>query len=101
MSMQPKSRTMQMIQAKQEQQAKDLVARIGKEFSRVKQSTEELTGERGENRAVRQADFAGLTRAKLTAKTILSGAGVQERDFNMLKQDVDNLYRLLAKIAGE
>jgi len=91
---------MQMLQAKQEQQAKDLVARIGKEFSRVKQSTEELTGERGENRAIRQSDLAGLKRAKLKTGGLFGVPTTDER-VAALQTDVENLYKLLAKIAGE
>lgn len=58
-----KSKAMQAQQAKQaerEQKASTVLAQIGAQFVRVKQRVEELWGERGTNRAVRQRDFAAV-----------------------------------------
>ena len=99
MAYQFKSKTLQAIQAKKEQQAKETVSLIAQQFNRVRQSTEELTGERGSNRAVRQEDFAPAATVKLKSTNV--GDVPSKQEFNRLRADVVNLYKLLAKIAGE
>ena len=102
MAYQFKSKTLQAIQAKQEQQAKETVSLIAQQFARVRQSTEELTGERGSNRAVRQTDIAPAKTYKLkSAKFGMFGGDVDAAAYNRLVDDVHAIYALLAKIAGE
>lgn len=102
MAYQFKSKTLQAIQAKREQQAKETISAIAQSFNRVKQITEELTGERGGNRAVRQADISPAKTYKLKSEKFgVFGGDVDAAAYNRLVDDVHAIYALLAKIAGE
>lgn len=102
MAYQFKSKTLQAIQAKREQQAKETISAIAQAFNRVKQTTEELAGERGGNRAIRQADISPAKTYKLkSAKFGMFGGDVDAAAYNRLVDDVHAIYALLAKMAGE
>ncbi len=98
MAYQFKSKTLQAIQAKREQQAREVVTGIAADFNRVKQKVEELYGERGQNSAIRRQELAGLTRVKIKTGGILVETTMEQR-IAALQEDVENLYKLLAQIA--
>jgi hypothetical protein len=101
MAYQFKSKTLQAIQAKREQQAREVVTGIAADFNRVKQKVEELYGERGQNSAVRRQELAAAATVKLKSAAIGFGGEVTINDFNKLRADVENLYKLLAQIANK
>jgi hypothetical protein len=101
MAYQFKSKTLQAIQAKREQQAREVVTGIAADFNRVKQKVEELYGERGQNSAVRRQELAAAATVKLKSAAIGFGGEVTINDFNNLRADVENLYKLLAQIANK
>ncbi len=101
MAYQFKSKTLQAIQAKREQQAREVVTGIAADFNRVKQKVEELYGERGQDSAVRRQELASAATVKLKSAAIGFGGEVTMNDFNNLRADVENLYKLLAQIANK
>lgn len=101
MAYQFKSKTLQAIQAKREQQAREVVTGIAADFNRVKQKVEELYGERGQNSAVRRQELAAAATVKPQSAAIGFGGDVTVGDFNKLRADVENLYKLLAQIANK
>ena len=101
MAYQFKSKTLQAIQAKREQQAREVVTGIAADFNRVKQKVEELYGERGQDSAVRRQELASAATVKPKSAAIGFGGDVTINDFNNLRADVENLYKLLAQIANK
>ena len=101
MAYQFKSKTPQAIQAKRQQQAREVVTGIAADFNRVKQKVEELYGERGQDSAVRRQELASAATVKLKSAAIGFGGEVTINDFNNLRADVENLYKLLAQIANK
>lgn len=101
MAYQFKSKTLQAIQAKREQQAREVVTGIAADFNRVKQKVEELYGERGQNSAVRRQELAAAATVKMLSGSIGRDGDVTYQEFNRLRADVENLYKLLAQIANK
>lgn len=77
--------------AEREASARSLLAQIGAQFVRVKQSVEELWGERGSNRALRVSDFA-VFKARRARR---------DNDYTMadVRRDIADIKAKLAKIA--
>lgn len=101
MAYQFKSKTLQAIQAKREQQAREVVTGIAADFNRVKQKVEELYGERVQNSAVRRQEFSAAGTVKMQSEVLQRSADVTYLEFNRLRADVENVYRLLAQIANK
>lgn len=60
-----KSKAMQQLAARRQDQATALYKKTVTDVLRAKQKLEELLGERGQNRAVRRADFKKIASVKL------------------------------------
>jgi hypothetical protein len=101
MAYQFKSKTLQAIQAKREQQAREVVTGIAADFNRVKQKVEELYGERGQNSAVRRTELSPAPSAGMKTEAIARDGDVTYQEFNRLRTDVENLYKLLSQIANK
>lgn len=94
-----KSKTLQAIQDKKVAEKQSAADKIIQAFTRVKQRVDELVGERKGNRAIRQSDFDPARTVRLKSEPV--GDIPSPTEFNRLRTDVENIYRLLAKIAGE
>ena len=74
---------------------------IRKEFDRVKEKVEKLTGERGDTSkslsAVRRSDLKTLASVELKSTQVTT---VTAADFNALQRDVAFLHDALKRIAG-
>lgn len=101
MAYQFKSKTLQAIQAKREQQAREVVTGIAADFNRVKQKVEELYGDRVQDSAVRRQEFAAAGTVKMQSGLVSRDGDVTYLEFNRLRADVENIYILLAQIANK
>ena len=77
-------------------------AQIQKEFERIKEKVEKLTGERGDATrslaAVRRSDLRTLASIELQSSQV--SAAPTQADFNALQRDVATLYAALKRISN-
>lgn len=75
---------------------------IQKEFDRVKEKVEKLTGERGDSTrslaAVRRSDLRTLASVELQSGQV--SAAPTQADFNALQRDVATLYAAIKRISN-
>lgn len=75
---------------------------LRREFDRIREKVEKLTGERGNSEktltAVRRSEFLPL--ASLTLKSVQAASTPTQAEFNALQTDVLNIFTALKKISN-
>lgn len=78
------------------------LARLQRDFDRIKEKVEKLTGERGDSAktltAIRRSEFSPL--ASLSLKSAQAAAAPTQAEYNALQTDVKNIFDALKKISN-
>jgi hypothetical protein len=70
-----------------------------KDLARLTQIVEELNGERGSNRVIRQNDLVPIAQYELKSAQ-LTGVSVSVSDYNALQKDVKALHDAMVRISN-